>query len=223
MTQYNTLNLKLSNSKLNKLKSRIKNGTEVTLKISSNVADDFNDGNNFLHKLLLTNTQVSKLRKAFANNSSANIKLSKTQLHKIGQSGRFLGRLLGPLLKTRLSLIGNVLKPLAESVLIPLGLTAAASATDAGIHKNMFGSGMTTLIISNEKMNDIIKIVKSLEESGLLIEGVSEATKNEAQEQKGGFLGMLMGTLGASLLGNLLKGKGTIRAGEGTITAGENF
>ena len=207
MTQYNTLNLKLSNSKLNKLKSRIKNGTEVTLKISSNVADDFNDGNNFLHKLLLTNTQVSKLRKAFANNSSANIKLSKTQLHKIGQSGRFLGRLLGPLLKTRLSLIGNVLKPLAESVLIPLGLTAAASATDAGIHKNMFGSGMTTLIISNEKMNDIIKIVKSLEESGLLIKGVSEATKNEAQEQKGGFLGMLMGTLGASLLGNLLKVK----------------
>ena len=85
-------------------------------------------------------------------------------MHKIGQSGGFLGRLLGPLLKTGLPLIGNVLKPLAKSVLIPLGLTAAASATDAGIHKKMFESGMTTLIISNEEMNDIMKIVKSLEE-----------------------------------------------------------
>ena len=83
MTQYNTLNVKLSNSQLNKLKLGIKNNTEVTLKISSNVVGDSNDENNFLHKLLLTNTQVSKLRKAFVNNSSANIKLSKTQLHKI--------------------------------------------------------------------------------------------------------------------------------------------
>ena len=95
--------------------------------------------------MLLTNTQVSRLRKAFANGSSANIKLSKTQLHKIGKSGGFLGRLLGSLLKTGFSLIGNVLKSLAKSVLIPLGLTAAASATDAAIHKKMFGSGVTTL------------------------------------------------------------------------------
>ena len=100
MTQYNTLNVKLSNSQLNKLKSGIKNGTEVILKISSNFVGDSNDENSFLHKLFLTNTQVSRLRKAFANGSSANIKLSKTQLHKIGQSGGFLGRLLGPLLKT---------------------------------------------------------------------------------------------------------------------------
>ena len=129
----------MSNSQLNKLKSGIKNGTDVTLKISSNVVGDSNDENNFSHKLLLTNIKVSKLRKAFANDSSANIKLSKTQLHKIGQSGRFLGRLLGPLLKTGLSLIGNVLKPLAKRVLIPLGLTAAAAATDATIHNKMFG------------------------------------------------------------------------------------
>ena len=135
MTQYNTLNVKLSNSQLNKLKLGIKNRTEITLKISSNIIGDSNHKNNFLHKFLLTNTQVSKLRKAFANNSSANIKLSKTQLHKIGQSGGFLGRLLGPLLKTGLPLIGNVLKPLAKSVLIPLGLTAAALATEAAIHK----------------------------------------------------------------------------------------
>ena len=103
MTQYNTLNIKLSNSQLNKLKSGIKNDTEVTLKISSNVVGDSNDEHNFSWKLL-TNTQVSKLHKAFANNSSANIKLSKTQLHKIGQSGEFLGRLLGPLLRTGLPL-----------------------------------------------------------------------------------------------------------------------
>ena len=111
MTQYNTLNVKLSNSQLNKLKSGIKNNTEVSLKISSNVIGDPNDENNFPRKLLLTNTKVSRLCKAFANNSSANIKLSKTQLHKMGYSGGLLGRLLGPLLKTRLSLIGNVIKP----------------------------------------------------------------------------------------------------------------
>ena len=89
MTQYNTLNVKLSNWQLNKLKSGIKNGTEVTLKISSSIVGDSNDENNCPHKLLLTNIQVSKLRKAFENGSSANIKLSKTQLHKIGQSGGF--------------------------------------------------------------------------------------------------------------------------------------
>ena len=112
MTQYNTLNVKLSNSQLIKLKSAIENGTEVTLNLSSNLVGGSNDKTNFPHKLLLTNTQVSKLCKAFANNSSANIKLSKTQVHKIGQSGGFLGRLLGPLLKIGLPLIGNVLKPL---------------------------------------------------------------------------------------------------------------
>ena len=96
MTQCNTLNVKLSNLQLNKLKLGIKNSTEVTLKISSNVVGDSINENNFPHKLVLTNTQVSQLRKAFANGSSANIKLSKTQMHKIGQSGGFLGRLLGP-------------------------------------------------------------------------------------------------------------------------------
>ena len=150
------------------------------MKIYSNVAGNSNDENNFPHKLLLTNTQVLKFRTASGNNSSANIKLPKTQLNKIGQSGGFLGRLLGSLLKTGLPLIGNVLKPLAKSILIPLGLTAA-SATDAAIHKKMFGSGTTTLKISNEEMNDIMKIVKSLEESGLLIK--DQTIKNEAKEQ----------------------------------------
>ena len=158
--------------------------------MSSNVAGDSNDKNNFPHKLLLTNTQVSKFCKAFANNFSANIKLSKPQLHK--NSEQFLGRLLGPLLKTGLSLIGNVLKPLAKSVLIPLGLPEAASATDAAIHKKNFGSSVTLLIFSNEEKNDIMKIVQSLEEPGLLIKRVSETIKNETKEQKAGLLSMLL-------------------------------
>ena len=137
-----------------------------------------------------------------------------------------------------------MIKPLAKSVLIPLGLTAAASAADAGIHKNILGLGnrpsssashFTTLIITNDEMKDIIKIVKSLEDSGLLLKGVTETVQNEVKEQKGGFLSMLLGTLGASLLGNLLtgkgafharkrvnkKGKGIHRAGEGIVRAGE--
>ena len=118
-------------------------------------------------------------------------------------------------------LIRNVLKTLAKSVLIPLGLTAAASATDAVIHKKVFGSGNTTLLISNKEMTDIMKIIRSLEESGLLIKSFSEIIKNEAKEQKRWFLSMLLGILGASLLGNLLAGKGTTRAGKGTIRAGE--
>ena len=130
-------------------------------------------------------------------------------------SGGFLSRLLGPLLKTGLPLLKNVIKPLAKCVLIPLGLTAAASAADAGIHKKILGSGnMTTLIISNDEIHDIIKIVKSLEDSGLLI-GVTKTVQNEVKEQKGGFPSMLLGTLGASLLGNLLTAKGVYRAGKG--------
>ena len=100
--------------------------------------------------------------------------------------------------------MGNVLKPLAKSVLIPLGLLAAVSVTDTGIHKKMFWSGAATLIISNDEIFDIIKIVKAIEESCLLMKGISETIKNEAEEQKGGLLSMLLDTLRASLLGNLL-------------------
>ena len=131
MTQYNTVNLKLSNWQLNELKSGMKNNTEATLKNSSNVVGHSNNENNFLHKLLLTNRQLPKFRKAFANNSSANIKLSKTQMQIIGQPGGFLDRLLEPLLRTGLRLLGNVLKSLIKSILIPPGSTAA---TDAAIH-----------------------------------------------------------------------------------------
>ena len=157
-------------------------------------------------------------------------------MHKIGQSGGFLGRILGPLLNSGLPLIGNVLKPLTTSVLIPLGLTE--SARDATIHKKMFGSGVTTLTIFNEEMNDIMKIIKSLEKSGLIIKSVSETIK-KAKEQKRGFLSVLFDTLGASLLGNLLTGKraivmsperkanipgrGTITTDESAVRAGPDF
>ena len=142
------------------------------------------------------------------------------------QSGGFLGRLLGPLLKIGLPLMKSVIKPLAKSVLTTLGLTAAASAADAGIHKKILGSGHnnTTLIISNDEMDDILKIVKFLENSVVLLKGASKTIQHEAKEQRGGFLSMLLGTLGASLLGDILSkglsGKGVIRAGEGIIRAG---
>ena len=147
INKYNTLNVKLSHSQLNKLKSGIKNSTEVTLKISSNVVGDSNDGNNSLHKytILFTNTQVLRFRIAFANKSSPKIELAETQLHKIIQSRGFLGKLLAPLLKAGLLLIGNVLKPLTKSVLMPLGSIPAAAATDVTIHKKLFVSGTTTL------------------------------------------------------------------------------
>ena len=130
------------------------------MKISPNAADECNDENSFPYKLLLINIQALRLCKAFVNNFSDNIKLSKTHLHNIGWSARFLRRLLGPFIKNRL--------PLAKSISIRLGLIEAASATDAAIHKKMFKlenlsdltSCMTTLIISNEEMNDIIKTVK---------------------------------------------------------------
>ena len=125
----------------------------------------------------------------------------------MGQSGRFLGRLLGQWLKAGLPVTKNGLKLLAKSVLIPLGLTAAATATDAAIQKKVFGSGMTTLIISNEEMGDIMKIIKSLEEFSLSAKGVSKTIKDKAKEQKDEFRGLLLGKLGASLLGNTLKGK----------------
>ena len=173
MTQHNSLNVKLSNLQLNKLKSAIKNETAVVLKLSLNMIGD--NEINFPRKLLLTNRQVANLRKAFANHLLTDVKLSKTQLSKMIQSGGFLGRLLGPLLKTGLPLIKNVIKPLAKSVLIPLGLTAAASAADAAIHKKNLRSGNTTaLIISNNEIEDIIKIVKSLGDSGLLSKGVQK-------------------------------------------------
>ena len=130
MTRYNNLNVKLSNSQLNKLKSAIKNKTDVVLRLSSNMIGNLDDETNFPHKLFLTNRQIANLRKAFAKHTSTDIRLSKTQLSKMIQSAGFLGRLLGLLLRTGLPLMKSLIKPLAQIVLVSLGLTAA----NAGIH-----------------------------------------------------------------------------------------
>ena len=228
------------------MKSAVKNGTEVTLNVSSNLIGNSNDETNIPNKLLLTDTQVSKIRKAFANGSSANIKFSKTQLSKnvrlggvlrdipifgnilssvakkgtdianneikdimkvikslenkgillkgtttkiTSQEGGFLN-FLRPLMTAGLPFMKNLVTLLAKNDLLPFGLSAGMSAADAAIQKKVYGSGRlsdlasrtTALIISNEEMEDIMKIVKSLEQSGLLMQGINEIIKNETKE-----------------------------------------
>ena len=172
------------------------------------------DGNDLPHELLLTTKRKTKIRNAFNNNMPTDLTLSKAHISKIIQSGGFLGSLLrklvGPLMK--------VAAPLAKNILVPLGITAAASAIDAGIQKKIHCSGRsssTTLIISNKEMNDIVKIAQDLEDSNILLKEVTKTIINETKNQKEGFLSMLFGTLGASLLENILAGKGIIRAGSG--------
>ena len=147
------------------------------------------NGNDLPHELLLTTRQKTELRNPFNNNMSIDLELSKSQIFKIIQSGGFLlYKLAGPIMKVAI--------PLTKNVSAPLGITAAASAVDAGIQKKKkHGSGTTTLIISNEEMNDIIKIVQALGDSNILLKGVTKPIKNETKEQKGGFLSMLLGTL----------------------------
>ena len=144
---------------------------------------------------------------------ATDIKLSKAQIKRLIKSEGFLGKLLsklaGPLMKVGM--------PLAKNVLEPLGLTAAMSAIDGNIQKKIHGSGIK-LIIEQEDMNDIMKIIEALENSGILLKGVSKTIENETKKQRGGFLSMLLGTLGASLLGNLLTGKGIMRAGDGIVS-----
>ena len=211
MVEYSELNCKLTNIQLNKLKKSVKSneGTTLRLRIRNFNKDEHP------HELLLTTRQNTKLRNALNNNSATDIKLSKAQIKKIIQSGGFLGKLLsklaGPLMK--------VAMPLAKNVLAPLGLTAAMSAIDGSIQKKIHGSGVK-LIIEQEDINDIMKIIKALKNSGILLKGVSKTIKNETKEQRGGFLSMLLGTLGASLLGNLLTGgKGIVRVGEGSAAS----
>ena len=201
MVEYSSkVNVKLLDTQLQKLKTAVKDNVGTTLRMNLKMSN----GNDLSHELLLTERQKTKLRNAFNNNMSTNIKLSKAQITKIIQSGGFLGsslsKLAGPLMK--------VAVPLAKNILVPLGITAAASAIDAVIQKKIHGSGTTTLIISNEEMNDVIKLIQSLEDSNTLLKGVTSTIKNEAKEQKRGFLSMLLGTLGATLLGNVLSGKG---------------
>ena len=212
MVEYSEINCKLTNIQLNKLKKAVKFNEEATLRLGIR---NFNK-NEIPHELLFTTRQNTKLRNAINNNSATDVKLSKAQIKKIIQSGGFLGKLLrklaGPLMKVAL--------PLAKNVLAPSGLTAAMSAIDGSIQKKIHGSEVK-LIIEQEDMNDL-KTIEALENSGILLKGVNKTIKNETKEQRGGFLSMLLGTLGASLLANLLSGgKGIIRAGEGIVRAGE--
>ena len=218
MVEYNKVDCKLTNVQLNKLKKAVRSNEGATLRLGIR---NFNKDET-PHELLLTTRQNTKLTNALNNNSATDIKLSKAQIKKLIQSGGFLGKLLsklaGPLMK--------VAKPLAKNVLTTLGLTSAMSAIDGSIQKKIHGSGATKgagvkLITEQEDMKDIMKIIKALENSGILLKGVSKTIKNETKEQRGGFLSMLLGTLGASLLGNLLTGgKGIMRAGDGIVRAG---
>ena len=214
MVEYSKINCKLTNLQLNKLKKAVKSNEGLTLRSSTKNSNK----DEVPHELLLTTRQNTKLRNAFNNNSATDIKLSKAQIKKLIQSGGFLGKLLsklaGPLMK--------VAMPLVKNVLAPLGLTAAMSAIDRSIQKEIHGSGIK-LIIEEEDMQDIIKIIKELENSDILLKEVSKGIENEIKEQRGGLLSMLLGTLGASLLGNLLTGKGIMTAseGKGIVTAGE--
>ena len=206
MVEYNKVNVKLLNTQLKKFKDAVKDNTGTTLRVSSKMFD----GNDLPNELLLATRQKTKLRNAFNNNTSVDIKLSKAQISKIIQSGGFLGslsnKLSGPLLK-----MAVVIKKCFSSIRNNSSYFSIRLRNTKKIH----GSGTTTLITSNEEMNDIMKIVQALENSNILLKRVTKTIKDETKEQKGGFLSMLLRTLGASLLGNLLAGKGMARAGYG--------
>ena len=213
MVEYSKINCKLTNIQLSKLKKAVKSNKGAILRLG---IKNFNE-DELPHELLLTTRQNTKLRNAINNNLATDIKLSKAQIKKLIQSGGFLSKLLsklaGPLMKVAL--------PLAKNVLAPLGLTAAMSAIDGSIQKKIHGSGVE-LIIEQKDMKDVMKIFEALESYGILLKGVSKTIENETKEQSGGFLSILLGTLGASLLGNLLSGgKGIMRAGDGIVRAGE--
>ena len=183
------------------IKKAVKSNGEIKLRLGIKI---FNK-EELPHELLLTTRQNTKLRNAINNNLATDIKLSRAQIKKLIQSGGFLGKLLSKL---------------AKNVFAPIGLAAAMSAIDGSIQIKIHGSGVK-LIIEQEDMNDIIKIIEALDNSGILSKGVAKTIENETKEQRGGFSRMSLGTLGASLLGNLLTGKGMMRAGEGIVRAGE--
>ena len=175
MIEHSKINCKLTNVQLNKLEKAVKFNEGATLRLG---IKNFNK-DKLPHELLLTTRQNTKLKNAINNNLATDIKLIKAPIKKLIQSGGFLGKLLsklaGPLMKEAMSL--------AKNVLAPLGLTAAMSAIDGIIQKNIHGSG-AKLIIEQEDMNDIIKIIEALENSGILLKGVSKTIENETKEQR---------------------------------------
>ena len=175
MVEYSKINCKLTNVQLNKFKKSVKSNEGATLRLG---IKNFNK-DELPHELLLTTRQNTKLRNTINNNLATDIKLNKAKIKKLIQSRRFLGKLLsklaGPLMKIAL--------PLAKNVLAPLGLTAAMSAIDGSIQKKTYGSGIK-LIIEQEDMNNIMKIIEALENSGILLKGVSKTIENETKEQR---------------------------------------
>ena len=204
MNEYSTANVKLTDTQLKKLKTSVKSKTGMTLRMSLKMIDR----NDLRHELFVTTRQKTNLRNPFNNSLSTDLKLTTAQISEIIQSGvSLLTKLAGSSMK--------VAVPLAKNILVQLGITATASATDTEIQNKLHGSGTTTLIISNKEINDIMKIVQALNDCNILLKGVTNTVEKEAKEKKGGFLSILLGTLGASLLENLLTGKGIVRADSG--------
>ena len=170
MVEYSKVNAKLTDTQLKKLKTAVKNKIGTTLRKSLKMIN----GNDLPHELLLATWQKTKLRNAFNNNMSTDLKLSRAQISKLTQSGGFLGSLLSKLA----SQLMKVAIPLAKNILAPLGITAAASAIHAGIQKKIHVSEATNLIISNEEMNDIMRIVQALEGSWRIFEYVTRYFKS---------------------------------------------
>ena len=173
-------------------------------------------------RITLANNEIKDIIKAIKYLENRGILVKRTTKKITCEEGEFLNFLM-QLMTAGLPLMKSVLTSSANSVLLPLGLSAKMSAADGAIQKKIYGSGSTALIISNEEMEDIMKIVKSLKESGLLVHRISEIIKNKEKEQKGGLLSICLGALAPSLLGSALTGRGVIRAGEDTTRAGENF
>ena len=196
MVEYNKVNVKLSDSQRNKLKSAVKNQTGVTFRMNITMFE----GKHLPHELLLTTRQKDKLTNAFENNMPTDIKLFKKQILKIiqsdGSSGALLSNIAGPLMK--------VAVPLAKNILAPLEKTAAAS-----------GFATATLISSNKGIKGIMEIVQALEESRILLTGITKTIENKIKEESGGFLGKELSVLGANLLENMLTAKRILRVGYG--------
>ena len=201
MTQYNTLNVKLSNWQLDKFKSGTKNGTTVTLNLSSNLIGNSNNETNFLRKFLLTYTQVSEIRKAFGNGSSANIKFLKTQLSKMIQSGGIIGGLIAATPKVMFLTGKEVLKK-GISLVPKLALKLAGKATEYYIKKGIneltkkfTSSKRSGITLTNNEVKDIMEVIKALENRRIFLKG----TTRRITSQEGGFLNFLRPLMTASL------------------------
>ena len=215
MVQYNKIDLHLTKLQLKKIQDAVKNNNGTIIRLSNK---NFNK-DKLIHELYLTQKQMEKLFEKVRNNMSTDVKLSKVQINKIIKEGGYLGRLL-------MSFLPKLIKAaisIGKNILALLGLCAAMSATDAAIQKNMYGLGNAILIISNDDLNSLIKIVTALEEHDILLKETSKTIKNKTKKQEGGFLSMLLGTLGASLRGNLLTGRGLYRTGKGIYRTGKGM